>query len=66
MEDELFKYFGSEQMMTAIRMLMKEDSEPLEHKMISNSIISAQRRLKTKAKFNHRVDSMEEWFEYNL
>lgn len=66
LEDELFKYFGSEQVIGAIRRLMKDDSEPLEHKMISNSIISAQRRLKTKAKFNHRADSVEEWFKYNL
>ncbi|MFH0905503.1 MAG: preprotein translocase subunit SecA [bacterium] len=45
MEDDLMRLFGSERMKNMMRTLKIPEDQPLEHKMISSSIESAQKRV---------------------
>jgi preprotein translocase subunit SecA len=43
-----------------------DEREYISHPLISSAIEKAQKRIKDKATGNQRVDSMDEWFHYNL
>ena len=45
LEDELMRLFGSERLETVVNTLGLEDDEPIEHKMLSNAIENAQKKV---------------------
>ena len=45
LEDDLMRLFGSERMMRMVEMLGLEENQPIEAKMLSNAIESAQKRI---------------------
>ena len=45
LEDDLMRLFGSERLMGIVNALGLEEDQPIEHKMLSNAIESAQRRV---------------------
>ncbi len=56
-------------MSSVIRMLQTlqpSENEYISHPLVTSAIRKAQKNIKKKAKGNNRVDSMEEWFQYNL
>lgn len=48
LEDDLMRLFGSERLMTIVNTLGLEDDQPIEHRMLSNAIENAQRRVEGK------------------
>ena len=48
LEDDLMRLFGSERLTNVVNALGLEDDQPIEHKMLSNAIESAQRRVEGK------------------
>lgn len=48
LEDELMRLFGSERLTNIVNALGLEDDQPIEHRMLSNAIESAQRRVEGK------------------
>lgn len=48
LEDDLLRLFGSDRLMGAFNALGVADGEQLEHKMLSNAIETAQKKLETK------------------
>lgn len=47
LEDDLMRLFGSERLMTVFNALGVEDGEQIEHKMLSNAIEKAQRKIES-------------------
>ena len=47
LEDDLLRLFGSDKMLQAFNALGVPENEPLEHKMLSNAIEKAQRKIET-------------------
>jgi hypothetical protein len=63
------KMFGGERIGSAIKMLQTLQPsvhEYISHPLLTSAIRKAQKDIKKKAKGDNRVDSMEEWFQYNL
>ncbi len=48
LEDDLMRLFGSERLMAVVNTLGLEDDQPIEHRMLSNAIENAQRRVEGK------------------
>jgi len=48
LEDDLMRLFGSERLTSVVSALGLEDDQPIEHKMLSNAIENAQRRIEGK------------------
>ena len=48
LEDDLMRLFGSERLTAVVNTLGLEDDQPIEHKMLSNAIENAQRRVEGK------------------
>jgi len=60
MEDELMRLFGSDKMKNMMKTLKIPEDQPLEHKLISNSIESAQKRVE-----GHNFDIRKRVVEYD-
>ncbi len=48
LEDDLMRLFGSDRLTNVVNMLGLEDDQPIEHKMLSNAIENAQRKVEGK------------------
>jgi hypothetical protein len=69
LDEPFFKMFGGEGMSSAIKMiqtLQPNENEYISHRFVTSAIRKAQENIKKKVRGNNRVDSMEEWFQYNL
>ena len=69
LDEPFFKMFGGEGMSSAIKMiqtLQPNENEYISHHFVTSAIRKAQENIKKKVRGNNRVDSMEEWFQYNL
>ncbi len=60
MEDDLMRIFGSEKMKRMMETLGVPDDMPIEHKMISNSLESAQKKVE-----GHHFDTRKHLLEYD-
>ncbi len=49
-----------------IQTLQPNENEYISHHFVTSAIRKAQENIKKKTRDNNRVDSMEEWFHYNL
>ncbi len=69
LDDPLFKIFGGDRISNVMKMLEtlgQGEKECISHSLVTSAIQKAQKDIKKKATGNNRVDSMEEWFQYNL
>jgi preprotein translocase subunit SecA len=66
LDEPLLKMFGAERVLDVVKHLGLDQRQYISHPLISSAIEKAQRRIKDKATGNQRVDSMDEWFHYNL
>lgn len=60
LEDDLMRIFGSDRIQKFMHTLGMEDDEPIEHKMISNSIAKAQKKVET-----HNFEIRKHLLEYD-
>ena len=69
LDEPFFKMFGGDRISAAIKMIQtlgQSEKEYISHHLLISAIQNAQKEIKKKAKGDNRVDSMEEWFQYNL
>ena len=66
LDEPLLKMFGAERVLDFVKHLGLDEKQYISHPLISSAITKAQKRIKDKATGNQRVDSMDEWFHYNL
>ena len=66
LDEPLFEMFGGERVLDVVKRLGLDEKQYISHPLISSAIEKAQKRIKDKATGNQRVDSMDEWFHYNL
>jgi hypothetical protein len=69
LDEPFFKMFGGDRISNVMKMLEtlgQGEKEYISHSLVTSAIQKAQKDIKKKATGNNRVDSMEEWFQYNL
>lgn len=66
LDEPLFKMFGGERILDVVKRLGLDERQSISHSMIRSAIERAQKKIKEKSTGNQRVDSMDEWFHYNL
>jgi preprotein translocase subunit SecA len=66
LDEPLLKMFGAERVLDVLKHLGLDERQYISHSLISSAIEKAQKKIKDKATGNQRVDSMDEWFHYNL
>jgi hypothetical protein len=69
LDDPLFKIFGGEGIGRAVEIMKtlgQNEKEYISHHLVTSAILKAQKDIKKKARGDNKVDSMEEWFQYNL
>ncbi len=69
LDDPLFKIFGKEgigRVVEIMKTLGQNEKEYISHRLVTSAILKAQKDVKKKATGDNKVDSMEEWFQYNL
>ena len=69
LDDPFFKMFGGERIGRVIKMiqtLQPSENEYISHHLVTSAIREAQKNIKKKARGDNKVDSMEEWFQYNF
>ena len=66
LEDELFKYFGSERLIQMLERMGYKDDEAIEHSMISNSLQNAQKKIDEKVEFGTNSRNSKDWFKMNV
>ena len=66
LDEPLLKMFGAEKVLDVLKRLGLDERQYISHSLISSAIEKAQKKIKDKTIGNQRVDSMDEWFHYNL
>jgi preprotein translocase subunit SecA len=63
LDSPLFRVFGVERIKTLLGALGMSESEAIEHKMVSNALENAQKKIAAKAAGSGPARSAEEWFQ---
>jgi preprotein translocase subunit SecA len=69
LDEPFFKMFGGDRISNVMKMLEtlgQGEKEYISHPLVTSAIQKAQKDIKKKATGDNKVDSMEEWFQYNL
>lgn len=66
MDEPLFKYFGSDNMIPFIKLFGMKESNPIEHPFVSASIIKGQKKIAERVSLEQLANSQAEWMEINL
>ncbi len=66
MEEPLLQLFGGDNLIGLMQKMGMNESEMIEHKMISRSIRKAQEKLEAKVSNERPATSQEEWFRANV
>lgn len=66
LDEPFLKIFGSDKIIGLMEKMGMKADEPLEHKFISQSIMSAQEKIASKVKMEQSASSQSEWMEKNL
>lgn len=66
LDEPFFDRFGSDRIIGMMQKLGMKEDEPLQHKLISQSIINAQKKIATKVQLEQSASSQQEWMEKNL
>ena len=65
-DEPLLKYFGGEKLMGIMENMGMKDDDPIEHKLITQSIVTAQKKIESKVLIEQSTRSQAEWMERNL
>lgn len=65
LDEPLFTYFGGERIISLMQKMGLHESETVEHKMISASILRAQQKISEKVPADFSAKSQQEWFQYS-
>lgn len=65
-DEPLLKYFGGEKLMQIMENMGMNEEDPIEHKLITQSIITAQKKIERKMIIEQSTRSQAEWMERNL
>jgi len=66
MDEPLFTRFGGERIIDLMQKLGVDENEAIEHKLITQSLKQAQKKLEDKVITEHNANSMKEWFILNM
>ena len=66
LDEPLLRYFGGEKLMSIMEKLGMSEDEAIEHKMITQSIATAQEKIESKVSFEQSTRSQREWMERNI
>ena len=66
LEEPLFKQFGSDKIISLMKMLGMKEEEAIEHELVSKSILRAQDKIAAKVTVEMNANSQQEWIEKNL
>lgn len=66
LDEPLFKHFGSDKILPLLKMMGMKEDEPIEHSMVSKSIINGQKKISQMIVAEHLADSQAEWMEKNV
>jgi hypothetical protein len=66
MDEPLFKFFGSEKLIPLMKMMGMKEAEPIEHAMVSKSIIKSQEKIASGITIEQTAGSQAEWMEKNI
>ncbi len=66
LQEPLLHYFGSDKIVPMLERIGFDENEPLQHTMISKSIVNAQQKVDEKNPNAIETDSATNWFEVNL
>ena len=65
-DEPLLKYFGGEKLIKIMESLGMKEEDPIEHKLITQSIVTAQKKIDAKVLIEQSTRSQSEWMERNL
>ena len=66
LEEPLLHYFGSDKIIDMLERMGFDETESLQHAMITNSIINAQKKVDEKNPNSIETQTAKNWFEVNL
>lgn len=66
LDEALFKRFGSDKIISVVKMMGMKENEPIEHAMITKSINKAQQKIEETVTIEQPANSQSEWMEKNL
>ena len=65
LEDPLMRLFNSDKLISMMKSLGLAEDDVIEHKMISKSIVNAQKKMAKKVSFEQHYDDEEAWYRMN-
>ena len=65
-DEPLLKYFGGEKLVKVMESLGMKEEDPIEHKLITQSIVTAQKKIDAKVLVEQSTKSQAEWMQRNL
>jgi hypothetical protein len=65
LDEPLMTYFGGERIVALMQTMGMHESETVEHKLVSSSILKAQQKISEKVISDFSARSQEEWFSYS-
>ena len=66
LDEALFKQFGSDKIISLMKMLGMKEEEAIEHELVSKSILKAQDKIALKVTTEMTANSQKEWIDKNL
>ena len=65
-DEPLLAYFGGEKLIKIMQSLGMKEEDPIEHKLITQSIVTAQKKMDAKVLIEQSTRSQAEWMKRNL
>lgn len=66
LDEPLFKHFGSDKILPLLKMMGMKEDEPIEHSMVSKSILNGQKKISQMLLTEHLAGSQAQWMEKNI
>lgn len=65
-DEPLLKHFGGDKLISIMESMGMKEEDPIEHKLITQSIVTAQKKIESKVFLEHSTRSQAEWMKRNL
>lgn len=66
LEEPIFKHYGGDKIIALMEMLGMKEEEPIEHPMVSKSIINIQKKIASQLSFEQSAHSQFDWIKKNI
>jgi hypothetical protein len=66
LDEPLLKYFGGEKLISMMQKMGMKEDDPIEHKLITQSVANAQEKIEAKVSIEQSTKSQAEWMKRNL